>query len=595
MGTVGSLSRTSSAVDPAAVLDVVTKQYTDNRTLSMVVNAKTDYGAKGDGSTDDTTALNNAKAQAVTLGVPLYIPAGTYKITSMLNWVQDGLVAFGAGVFKTLIKQYTNNTAIVRVGGQSQHISDLRFAYATAQTSSNTASNGIEFLLTFMSTFERLSVEACAVGLMLPTGLGTNNCFSCSFSDIRVNGFAISALDFQSTSSFSTGNVFENLYFQNNYSGSTVGCTGPMVRFSSCDEMTVHQMNIEWCNPANDAVTLYQCRNAVMSAVHFEQLNPTGAGLGFFRLYDSCKLVLNGLTFSHNTIGNSLGTFSAFRIGGNNNYVKCVGLSLNTNTVSVTGTTNTLVGFDTAQTGTVVDIQNADLGDYAVQVANESTPTSVKRVNNSYPHTHAESDTTSLSADLAARALTARLITAGTGLTGGGDLTADRTLTVAYGTTSTTAAVGNDTRLSDSRTPLTHTHAESDTTNLTTDLAAKAPLASPTFTGTVTTARLVSTPTTLTFAATITPDATLGNSIKVTATAAMTIAVPTGGTDGQTLVVEVLASGANRVVTLNASILLTTGQAVTYTIVSGKVGVFAFRFSALAGSVWLCTSMTQAL
>lgn len=38
-----------------------------------------------------------------------------------------------------------------------------------------------------------------------------------------------------------------------------------------------------------------------------------------------------------------------------------------------------------------------------------------------------------------------------------------------------------------------HTHAESDVTNLTTDLAAKAPLASPTFTGTVTLASQVST------------------------------------------------------------------------------------------------------
>lgn len=38
-------------------------------------------------------------------------------------------------------------------------------------------------------------------------------------------------------------------------------------------------------------------------------------------------------------------------------------------------------------------------------------------------------------------------ITAGTGLTGGGNLTANRTLTVAYGTTSTTATVGNDARV----------------------------------------------------------------------------------------------------------------------------------------------------
>lgn len=40
-----------------------------------------------------------------------------------------------------------------------------------------------------------------------------------------------------------------------------------------------------------------------------------------------------------------------------------------------------------------------------------------------------------------------RTITAGTGLTGGGDLSANRSFAVAYGTTSTTATVGNDSRV----------------------------------------------------------------------------------------------------------------------------------------------------
>lgn len=44
-------------------------------------------------------------------------------------------------------------------------------------------------------------------------------------------------------------------------------------------------------------------------------------------------------------------------------------------------------------------------------------------------------------------ALATRQVIAGTGLTGGGDLTADRTLTVAYGTSGTTAAAGNDSRI----------------------------------------------------------------------------------------------------------------------------------------------------
>lgn len=54
------------------------------------------------------------------------------------------------------------------------------------------------------------------------------------------------------------------------------------------------------------------------------------------------------------------------------------------------------------------------------------------------------------------RAAAARTLTAGTGLSGGGDLSADRTFTVTYGTTVGTSCQGNDSRLSDSRTPTSH-------------------------------------------------------------------------------------------------------------------------------------------
>ncbi|WP_406425657.1 SGNH/GDSL hydrolase family protein [Streptomyces sp. NBC_00842] len=57
---------------------------------------------------------------------------------------------------------------------------------------------------------------------------------------------------------------------------------------------------------------------------------------------------------------------------------------------------------------------------------------------------------------VATRAPTSRQITAGTGLTGGGSLTADRSLAVTFGTTGTTACVGNDSRLADARTPTVH-------------------------------------------------------------------------------------------------------------------------------------------
>lgn len=80
-------------------------------------------------------------------------------------------------------------------------------------------------------------------------------------------------------------------------------------------------------------------------------------------------------------------------------------------------------------------------------------------------HTHAQADVTNLTSDLAGKVPTTRTVSAGTGLSGGGDLSANRSFTVTYGTTAGTACQGNDARLSDSRTPTTHTHAGADITS----------------------------------------------------------------------------------------------------------------------------------
>jgi len=55
-------------------------------------------------------------------------------------------------------------------------------------------------------------------------------------------------------------------------------------------------------------------------------------------------------------------------------------------------------------------------------------------------------------------------ITAGTGLTGG-TITSSGTIAASFGTTAGTICQGNDSRLSDARTPTTHTHAASDITS----------------------------------------------------------------------------------------------------------------------------------
>lgn len=59
---------------------------------ALIINVK-DYGARGDGTTDDTTAFVNAGAT----GRPVYVPGGTYKITAPATTLPAGKF-YGSGV-----------------------------------------------------------------------------------------------------------------------------------------------------------------------------------------------------------------------------------------------------------------------------------------------------------------------------------------------------------------------------------------------------------------------------------------------------------------------------------------------------------------
>jgi hypothetical protein len=79
-----------------------------------------------------------------------------------------------------------------------------------------------------------------------------------------------------------------------------------------------------------------------------------------------------------------------------------------------------------------------------------------------------------------------------------------------------------------------------------------------------------------------------GNNIDSTLSVDTTVNVPTNGASGQTLQGTVLASGAQRVLTFNASYGRLTGIGATLTIPSGKVGRYAIRRTDVTGSAkWL--------
>lgn len=70
-----------------------------------------DFGAEGDGTTDDTLAFQNA----VATGEPVYVPAGTYRITDAVT-LASGQVLHGAGRYKSkLLMDISFNLAALGV------------------------------------------------------------------------------------------------------------------------------------------------------------------------------------------------------------------------------------------------------------------------------------------------------------------------------------------------------------------------------------------------------------------------------------------------------------------------------------------------
>ncbi|MGH4011647.1 MAG: hypothetical protein ACRDTH_26365 [Pseudonocardiaceae bacterium] len=84
----------------------------------------------------------------------------------------------------------------------------------------------------------------------------------------------------------------------------------------------------------------------------------------------------------------------------------------------------------------------------------------------------------------------------------------------------------------------------------------------------------------LTDAATITTGPTRGDYFRVTLGGNRTLAAPTNGTNGQRILIEALASSAQRALTLHASILLSTGITSPITIPSTSAGSAIWSTSA---------------
>lgn len=103
------------------------------------------YGATGDGTHDDTIAIQDAIDAAALAGGTTFFPSGTYKITSTLT-MQTGVSLLGEGSEASVIKQHTDNVDCLY--GNDVASIDIQGLRLEGPHDSSTSGRGVNFIWT---------------------------------------------------------------------------------------------------------------------------------------------------------------------------------------------------------------------------------------------------------------------------------------------------------------------------------------------------------------------------------------------------------------------------------------------------------------
>lgn len=146
------------------------------------------YNAVGDGSNDDTTALQNC----ITSNTSIYLPPGNYKITSLINLPSNRTIQ-GAGMWYTTLvgdpTLYTNSSRRVTLNGNGSniHMSDIAIVGKLNYRNDSEPNDGLGGSFGTGSTISNMWVEHTKTGAWIVNSLGlvVN---SCRFRDTIADG-----------------------------------------------------------------------------------------------------------------------------------------------------------------------------------------------------------------------------------------------------------------------------------------------------------------------------------------------------------------------------------------------------------------------
>lgn len=260
---------------------------TIGKKLQEQISAR-DFGAVGDGVADDTAALQafvNYLAINRRFG---HIPAGTFRITSPIATYRTDSWGFrGAGIGVTIIRQDTDNVAILDLGGVTSSGSGYMYStffegftlkHKNVQTG-NTSARGMVFSgMVFNGTMSRIRFERSYCGIYVAAGI--NPPWGNTWSDFHfVGSLTGSAMDWSASMIIGVPN--------NDWTRMTVECNGltqtafKTITGSNCRIGAIEFLGNVGTNPAggtgNQLISFRSGSSFVIDCMKLETFNFTGS------------------------------------------------------------------------------------------------------------------------------------------------------------------------------------------------------------------------------------------------------------------------------------------------------------------------------
>ena len=242
-----------------AVLDGKINKKVDKTKLTYI--SVKDFGAIGDGITDDTIAFQEAINNSSSNGVSLYVEPGRYLISDTLNITNAGFTIFGANSRDSLLiasENFGNGTEFKPILNISQsnlsnaidkiNISDLGF-----NAENNTTNcRGIRFeFLIYSSSFINLNFDYFSGSCMYSEGTHNDVSEMITFQSIKMNPYTKILAEPQMNFKKLNESIFYNCRFFGEQKNTGNDINYPLLNFYQCQGITIISNSFFYTNNAS--------------------------------------------------------------------------------------------------------------------------------------------------------------------------------------------------------------------------------------------------------------------------------------------------------------------------------------------------------